>query len=209
MRYGTTARAWRFSTMTATGIWTSISHRSRASPNRLYRNDGDAAFTDVAAQAGVDATDSNSTGVAACDIDNDGFQDLYVGAWGIRGDGLGFRSPQQGSADRLYRNNGAGGFADVTQAAFGDAVNRRSATGIACADVNNDGWLDIYVGNLLDDDFRVFEDYHHPGHYNLLYINNADGTFSETAQAAGVAGPSDKDGGFGRLNGYLHRPRYG
>lgn len=167
-------------------------------PNRLYRNDGDAAFTDVAAQAGVDATDSNSTGVAACDIDNDGFQDLYVGAWGIRGDGLGFRSPQQGSADRLYRNNGAGGFADVTQAAFGDAVNRRSATGIACADVNNDGWLDIYVGNLLDDDFRVFEDYHHPGHYNLLYINNADGTFSETAQAAGVAGPqikmADSDG---------------
>ena len=160
----------------------------RGEPNRLYRNDGGGEFADVAAQAGVDAVHSNSTGVVACDVDNDGFQDLYVGAWGVRDDRLGFRSPQQGNADALYLNNGNGRFTDVTRAAFGDAVNIRSATGIACADINNDGWLDIYVGNLLDDDFRVFADYHHPGHYNLLYLNNADGTFAEIARQAGVAG---------------------
>ncbi len=157
-------------------------------PNRLYRNDGNGEFADVAAQAGVDAVHSNSTGAVACDVDNDGFQDLYVGAWGLRDDGLGFRSQQQGNADALYLNNGNGRFTDVTRAAFGDAINIRSATGIACADINNDGWLDIYVGNLLDDDFRVFADYHHPGHYNLLYLNNADGTFAEIARQAGVAG---------------------
>ena len=68
-------------------------------------------------------------------------------------------------------------------------MNVRSATGIACADVDNDGWLDIYVGNLQDDDFRTFSDYNHPGHYNLLYMNNGDLTFSEVADEAGVAGP--------------------
>ena len=158
-------------------------------PNRLYQNAGDATFVDVAAQAGVQATESHSTGAVACDIDNDGYQDLYVGAWGNPDDGLGFRSPQEGNTDTLFLNDRAGGFRDVTRAAFDDGVNVRSATGIACADVNNDGWLDIYVGNLMDDDYRTFSDYNHPGHYNLLYINNGDLTFAEIAQEAGVAGP--------------------
>ena len=118
-------------------------------PNWLYRNDGDDGFTDVAEQAGVDALTTNSTGVAACDLDNDGFQDLYVGAWGNPRDGLGFRSPSeyQGNSDLLFRNNGDGTFSNITSHAFGNAVNIRSATTIACADVDNDGWLDIYVGN--------------------------------------------------------------
>ena len=158
-------------------------------PNRLYQNNGDATFTDVAAQARVQATNSHSTGAVACDLDNDGFQDLYVGAWGNPDDDLGFRSPQEGNRDSLFLNDGTGGFTDVTQAAFGDAVNIRSATGIACADVNGDGWLDLYVGNLMDDDFRTFSDYNHPGHYNLLYINNGDLTFTEMAEDVGVAGP--------------------
>ena len=158
-------------------------------PNRLYRNEDGSTFTDVAAQTGVAATDSHSTGAVACDIDNNGFQDLYVGAWGNPDDGLGFRSPQAGNVDSLYLNDGNGSFSDITQRAFGDAANIRSATGIACADVNNDGWLDLYVGNLMDDDYRTFSDYNHPGHYNLLYINNGDLTFTEVAEDAGVAGP--------------------
>ena len=55
--------------------------------------------------------------------------------------------------------------------------------------MNGDGWLDLYVGNLMDDDFRTFSDYNHPGHYNLLYINNGDLTFTEIAEDVGVAGP--------------------
>ena len=157
-------------------------------PNRLYRNAGDATFIDVAADAGVQATDSHSTGAVACDIDNDGYQDLYVGAWGNPDDGLGFRSPQEGNEDSLFLNDRAGRFNDITQAAFGDEINVRSATGIACADVNNDGWLDIYVGNLMDDDYRTFSNYNHPGHYNLLYLNNGDLTFTEIADDAGVEG---------------------
>ena len=43
-------------------------------PNRLYQNNGDATFTDVAAQSRVQATNSHSTGAVACDLDNDGFR---------------------------------------------------------------------------------------------------------------------------------------
>ena len=91
-----------------------------------------------------------------------------------------------------------GSSATFAESAFGEAGNGRSATSIACADVNNDGWLDLYVGNLLDDDFRTFSDYNHPGHYNLLYINNGNLTFNEVAGEAGVGGPevrmTDADG---------------
>ena len=157
--------------------------------NRLYRNNGDGTFSDVADAAGAALEDTHSTGAVACDVNNDGFQDLYVGAWGDPSDDLGFRSPQQGNMDALLINVGDGTFQDITAAAFGEQVNARSATGIACADVNGDGWLDLAVGNLMDQDFRHFEDLNHPGHYNLLYINNGNLTFTELAEAAGVRGP--------------------
>ncbi len=160
--------------------------------NWLYRNNGDATFTDAAATAGVELTNSHSTGAVACDVNNDGYQDLYVGAWGNPTDGLGFRSPQQGNLDSLLLNMGDGTFQDITATAFGNAVNARSATSIACADVNNDGWLDLFVGNLMDQDFRHFEDKNHPGHYNVLYINSGGRngvTFTEVAEQAGVQGP--------------------
>ena len=64
----------------------------------------------------------------------------------------------------------------------------RSAATVACADVNNDGWLDIYVGNLADQDFRDFQKPSFPGHYNLLYMNRGDLTFIEAAEEAGVQG---------------------
>ncbi len=157
--------------------------------NWLYRNNGDDTFSDVGYEAGAALENSHSTGAVACDINNDGFQDLYVGAWGNPSDDLGFRSPQQGNLDALLLNMGDGTFADITAGAFGEMVNARSATSIACADVNNDGWLDIFVGNLMDQDFRHFEDLNHPGHYNVLFINNGDLTFEDVSESAGVQGP--------------------
>ena len=157
--------------------------------NKLYRNNGDETFSDVGEEAGAALRDSHSTGAVACDVNNDGFQDLYVGAWGNPSDDLGFRSPQRGNLDALLLNLNDGTFADITSAAFGNAVNDRSATSIACADVNNDGWLDIFVGNLMDQDFRHFEDLNHPGHYNRLFVNNGDLTFEDVTETAGVLGP--------------------
>ena len=158
--------------------------------NVLYQNDGRGNFEDMAEEAGVEAVDRNSTGVVACDFNNDGYQDLYVGSQGARGDRLDFRSPPQtqGNRDVLYLNNRDGTFTDITGAAFGDAANLRSAMSIACADVDGDRWLDLYVGNLFDDDFRENVP-GHPGHYNVLYRNNADLTFTDVSEAAGVKGP--------------------
>ena len=160
-------------------------------PNRLYRNEGDGTFKDVAALAGVTETGSHSTGVVACDLNNDGFQDLYVGAWGDPSDRLDFRSPAegQGNVDSLFINNGDGSFRDATESAFGDSVNIRSAASVACADVDGDGWLDIFVGNLGANDYRTFNSGSHPGHYNVLYLNNGDLTFTDVTDEAGVRGP--------------------
>ncbi len=168
-------------------------------PNFLYRNEGNATFVNVAEGAGVAAADSHSSGVVVCDLDNDGYQDLYVGARGIPGRSLDYRSAlgdddvarqlREATKDRLFVNNGDGTFREVTDSAFGDEVNLRSTAGIACADVDGDGWLDIYVGNFITEDYFAFDETSHPGHYNALYINNGDLTFRETAEAAGVRGP--------------------
>ena len=157
--------------------------------NLLYMNNGDETFSDVSSSAGAALENSHSTGAVACDVNNDGFQDLYVGAWGNPADDLGFRSPQQGNLDTLLLNMKDGTFVDITTAAFGEMVNARSATSIACADVNNDGWLDLFVANLMDQDFRHFEDLNHPGHFNKLFVNNGDLTFSDSTEEAGVEGP--------------------
>ncbi len=159
--------------------------------NVLYQNDGQGNFEDVAGEAGVGANEWNSTGVVACDFNNDGYQDLYVGSQGATGDRLDFRSPphEQGNKDLLFLNNGDGTFTDITDAAFGKAVNLRSAMSIACADVDGDQWLDIYVGNLFDNDFRVLNLANHAGHYNVLYRNNGDLTFTDVSGPAGVKGP--------------------
>ena len=166
--------------------------------NFLYDNDGDGSLVDVAADAGVAAVSINSSGVVACDVNNDGYQDLYVGALGVTGDNLDFRSAlgsdeqarelRQAVTDRLFLNRGDGTFEDITETAFGDSANVRSASSVACADVDSDGWLDLYVANLGDPDFRTFSSPSHPGHYNMLYLNRRDGTFEEMAERAGVRG---------------------
>ena len=90
--------------------------------------------------------------------------------------------------DHLLLSNGDGSFTDITESAFGDAVNLRSASSIACADIDGDGWLDIYVGNAVDEDWFMFDQPSHPGHYNRLYRNNGDLTFEEMSASAGVEG---------------------
>lgn len=107
-------------------------------------------------------------GVAAGDINNDGLVDLYF-------------SSNQGE-DKLYLNSGNLAFEDITTQA-GITNNKGFNAGVTMVDVNNDGYLDIYVsrGGWIDEG-NLFE--------NLLYINNGDSTFSEKAKEMGLADPN-------------------
>ena len=168
-------------------------------PNRLFRNDGDHVYTEVAEEAGVDLPVANSTGVAACDIDNDGYQDLYVASYGRIGDNLDYRAARYYSElpgiikDRLFRNLGDGTFEEITETALGAAANLRSGFSVGCSDVNNDGWIDIFVSNRVDQDFLWFNRPDHHGHYNVLYVNNGDLTFTDVTEEAGTDLRTDPD----------------
>ena len=167
--------------------------QSHGNPNLLFRNEGSEKFTEVGVQAGVSANASNSTGVVACDVDNDGYQDIYLSAQGLIGDGKDFEDAinddelREAVSDRLMRNNGDGTFTDVTAAAFGDDANFRTGTSPACADVNRDGWIDIFVANRSDMD-AVHPGAPTRGNENVLYLNNGDGTFHDISADAGVRG---------------------
>jgi hypothetical protein len=123
-------------------------------PGRLYRNNGDETFTDVAGPSGTNIPDVQ--GVSWGDFDNDGDLDLYLARW-----------PNFPNA--LYRNNGNGTFTDRTAAAGVEGVGR--ATAGIWGDFNNDGHLDIYATT----DYVASQ--------NQLYRNAGNGTFTDVAAA--------------------------
>lgn len=106
----------------------------------------------------------NGGGVATGDLNNDGLLDVYMTA--------------NMDKNRLYLNRGGFRFEDVTDAA-GVGGMRAWSTGVTMADVNGDGWLDIYVCNSGDIKGDNRE--------NELFINNKNGTFTEKAKEYGLA----------------------
>ena len=154
--------------------------------NRLYRNNGDATFTDVTAKAGV-AGHGYSMAAAVGDYDNDGWEDLFIA--GV-------------NRNILYRNNHDGTFSDSTQHAGLAAAGTGKPWSISAGwfDYDNDGWLDLFVVNYCrwapDKDPYCGENkpgyraYCHPKLYqglpNALYRNNRDGTFTDVSAASGI-----------------------
>jgi hypothetical protein len=150
--------------------------------NRLYRNDGKWAFTDVTEQAGVGHT-GFGLGVTAGDYDNDGDLDLYVNNYG---------------PNCLYRNDGDGTFTDVTAQA-GVANGHRVGAAAHFLDMDKDGDLDLFVANYLDFTYenhlmrsskgipRYAGPTDFPPTTNTLYRNDGNGTFTDVSLSSGLA----------------------
>jgi len=152
--------------------------------NRLYHQKPDGTFEDVTEKAGLQGT-GYGMGVAVGDYDNDGFEDLYVTAYG---------------GNKLYHNNGDGTFTDVTQkAGVGGSGWSTSALWV---DLDGDGFLDLVVLRYLEWDFDEiwcgehkpgYRAYCHPDFFKpispLVYHNNGDGTFTEVAAKVGLSRP--------------------
>ena len=162
---------------------------------RLYRNDGDRRFTDVAKQAGLTRTGWGQ-GVCVGDYDNDGDADLLNAFYGW---------------NTLYRNEG-GSFRDVTASARLPVSGNRWGSGCAFLDYDNDGLLDLFVANYVNLDLAKTPK---PGEtsecewkglpvmcgprglpraLNALYHNEGDGTFSDVSEQARILAPGGRYG---------------
>ena len=152
--------------------------------NRLYHQKADGTFEDVTERAGLQGA-GYGMGVAVGDYDNDGFEDLYVTAYG---------------GNKLYHNNGDGTFTDVTKKA--GVGGGGWSTSAAWVDLDGDGYLDLVVLRYLDWDFddiwcgehkAGYLAYCHPDFFKpispLVYHNNGNGTFTEIAEKAGLSRP--------------------
>jgi hypothetical protein len=152
--------------------------------NRLYHQKNDGTFEDVTEKAGLQGV-GYGMGVAVGDYDNDGFEDLYVTAYG---------------GNRLYHNNGDGTFTDVTEKA--GVAGSGWSTSSAWVDLDGDGLLDLVVLRYLQWDFddtwcgerrEGYRAYCHPDGYRaiapLVYHNDGNGHFTEVSRKVGLAEP--------------------
>ncbi|MBT4504594.1 MAG: CRTAC1 family protein [Gemmatimonadetes bacterium] len=138
---------------------------------RYFHNEGNGTFSDRTQQAGL-IGQLGGLNMSHADYDNDGDRDITVwrGAW------MGEAGKH---ANSLLQNQGNGRFEDVTAQA-GILAFHPTHSGV-WGDYDNDGMLDLFVGNESSPPPK-------PPHPNELYHNNGDGTFSNVAAAAGVAG---------------------
>jgi len=127
----------------------------KAEPPRLYRNDGDGTFTDVTAEQGLDKV-MFAMGSNYGDLDNDGFQDFYVGTGAPNFSAI--------IPNRMFRNQGGNSFAEVTFAGgFGHIQKGHS---VAFADFDRDGDQDVYavMGGAVEGDPYPNVLFENPGH---------------------------------------------
>jgi enediyne biosynthesis protein E4 len=152
--------------------------------NRLYHQKKDGTFEDVTLRAGLQGV-GYGMGVAVGDYDNDGFEDLYVTAYG---------------GNKLYHNRGDGTFADVTEKA--GVGGSGWSTSAAWIDLDGDGLLDLVVLRYLQWDFddiycgehrENYRAYCHPDIFPaitpLVFHNDGDGHFTEVSAKVGINQP--------------------
>ena len=172
-------------------------HGDSHSTPKLYHNNHNGTFTDVTHKAGLDREEMFGMGVAVGDYDNDGYDDLFVTAYG---------------QNHLFHNNGNGTFTDVTQRAGLSGVKEFS-TGAAWVDYDKDGRLDLVVANYVqwtpETDLYCTLDgksksYCTPESYKgtavRLWHNRGDSTFEDATKKAGLGDPTSKSLGIAVLD---------
>lgn len=157
--------------------------------DHLYEN-RNGHFFDITLQAGIKSNPLGyGLGINVADVNNDGWPDIYV-------------SNDYVEEDYLYLNNQNGTFREVLKTQIPHISN--FSMGLDIADINNDGWMDIFTLDMLPrdnerqkllyapDNFELYNNmvdngFHHQLMRNMLHLNNGNGTFSEIGQFAGIS----------------------
>jgi hypothetical protein len=158
-------------------------YASNYGADRLYRCRGDGTFEEITEASGIDVG-GWSASASFFDYDRDGYLDLFVARYvnhdpprgcSGRAGRLDYCAPQvfDPVLDVLLHNNGDGTFTDVSTEAGIRSVPPANGLGVICEDLDDDGWIDVYVAN--------------DGHPNHLWINQGDGTFQEAGLLTGSA----------------------
>lgn len=135
----------------------------KPTPSVLYHNNGDGTFTEVGHGTEIGKAMGKALGVVATDVNNDGRMDLFVANDTVQ--------------NFLFVNRGGNKWEEIALAAevgFSDNGQARSGMGVDAADLNGDGWEDLFVANVDQEMFSVYE-------------NNKNETFSDTARTHSVA----------------------
>ena len=129
----------------------------------LFHNNGDGTFTDATPATAIERALGKGLGVVATDINNDGRMDLFVANDTVQ--------------DFLFVNRGNNKWEEIAlmaEVAYSESGRARSGMGVDAADINGDGWEDLFVSNINDEMFS-------------LYTNNRNETFFDAAHKHGVA----------------------
>lgn len=153
--------------------------------NRMYRQKADGTFEDITEKSGLKGV-GYGMGVAVADYDNDGYEDIFVTAYG---------------GNRLYHNNGDCTFSDVTDKA--GVAGSGWSTSATWVDLDNDGLLDLVVARYVTWDWEDvycgehregFRGYCHPDVFPpiplLVYHNDGNGHFTEVSHKLGLDKPA-------------------
>ena len=161
-----------------------VTSSAEGSHNRLYRNQGDGTFQDVAAAMGVADVNQPGTGVSMgavwADYDNDGYEDLFLYKWG---------------RPELFRNDQGRRFVRVTEdAGLPSWINANTAVWL---DYDRDGLLDLFIGGYYAEDVNLWNltttkmmpesfEYAHNGGRKYMLRNGGDGRFEDVTEPLGI-----------------------